>query len=174
MLSICRMVPTDLGQSDLQHMERYRDIDFPSTGPLQATDRQKAILEEALDTISLQDHGSSRDAQIVLVSSRGRIVAIENITQPGMHNRLKWVDLPRVASPLPTAGSYVLPTFMCEEQTSRGNTLNPHCFEVTDSRRRCWTVYEVRAGLVDQSEFPAMSGIQICEREDLADRLGRV
>jgi hypothetical protein len=173
MLSICRMVSTDDGRNELRPLEQYRDVDFPSTGPLQATDQQKAVLDDALKAIFLQDHGLSNGAQIVLVSSRGRIVAIENFKGRGTANRLTWIDLPLVVSLQSPAGSQELPTFMCEEQVTHSDDMNPHCFEVTDSRGRSWTVYQVREGLVDCCETPAMNGIQVCEREDLADRLGR-
>ena len=177
MLSICRLVPVEHGHGDLQQMERFQEIDFPSAGPSQATDRQKDILDQALKAISREDHDSSSGGQIVLVSPGGRIVAVENVEQPAEPNGFTWCAclLAVRQGPLETQqteGDAELPTFMCEEQESSGNQIAPHCFEITDSLGRSWVVYQVRAGIVDWSEFQEMGGIQICQREDLAVRLG--
>jgi hypothetical protein len=171
MLSICRLVPLGHGHGDLQQMERYREIDFPIEGPSQATDWQKDILAEALKTLFLEDHDSSSGAQIVLISPCGRILAFENVERRGEPNSFTWGDVLLV---VPPEGLPELPTFMCEQQTSCGSQMNSDCFEITDSLGRSWIAYQVRAGLENWSEFPETDGIQICQREDLANRLGRV
>lgn len=184
-LSICRLVPVDHGHCDFQQLERYRDIDFPVAGPSRATEQQKETLERALRGISLEDHNSSSGAQIVLVSSRGRIVAIENAEQHDSANGFTWIGcLPAPRSCLrdpPTLQDSPsldavpeLPVFMCEEQSPWGGRVLPHCFEVVDSLGRSWSVYQLRAELLRQFTLQDMGGVQICRREELSDRLGRV
>jgi hypothetical protein len=168
MLSICRLVPL---YGDLQQMERYREIDFPIAGPSQATDWQKEILAEALKAISLEDHDSSSGAQIVLISPSGKILAFENVKQRGKPGSFTWGDVLLV---VPPEGLPELPTFMCEQEESWGSHLDPNCFEITDSLGRLWIAYQIKAGLANWSEFPETDGIQVCQREDLANQLGRV
>jgi hypothetical protein len=170
MLRISRLVPLGQGHSDLQDMERYREIDFPVAGPSQATDQQKAILAEALQAVSLEDHDSSSGGQMVLISPSGRILAFENARQLGTPSSFTWGDRRLVVLP---AGPAELPTFMCEQRVSCDGHMNPNCFEITDSLGRSWIAYEVNPGLADWSKFPETDGIQICPREDLANRLGQ-
>ena len=151
-------------------MERYRAIDFPVAGPSQATEQQKVVLAEALKAVSLEDHQSSSGAQIVLVSPDGRILAFQNVKQRGQPDSFTWGDLRLVVLPEAFAE---LSTFMCEQRTSSGGHVNPHCFEITDALGRSWIAYEIRAGLANWSKFPETEGIQICRREDLANQLGR-
>ena len=171
MLSILRLVPFGHGHGDLQQMERYREIDFPVAGPSQATDLQKDIFAEALSAISLEDDGSSSSAQLVLISPGGRIVAFQNVEQPGTPNSFTWGDRLHI---VPPAGLPDSPTFMCEQQSWSGSTMSRDCFEITDSLGRSWSVVQVKAGLANWSEFPETGGIQTCQREDLADRLGQM
>jgi hypothetical protein len=165
MLSICRLVTLGHGQVDLQQMERYREINFPSEGPAQATERNTDALEQALEAISLEDHHSLSGCQMVLLSLEGRIVAFENPVQRGKLNTFTW----GVVAP-PDKSTNVL-TFMCEQQEF-GGKMNPHCFEIIDSLGRSWCCYQVTPGLLDWSEFVEMGGIQLCRREELARQLG--
>lgn len=179
MLSICRLVPVDHGHGDLQQLQRYRDIDFPIAGPLQATDQQKETLDRALRAVSREDHDSSSGGQIVLVSSSGRIVAVENAEQHDRGNGFSWGGClpavrPCLLEPSPLEAISELPIFMCEEQSPWSGRVLPHCFEVIDSLGRSWSVYQVKAELMRQFKLQHFAGVQICQREELSDRLGRM
>ena len=178
MLSICRLVPLDHGRSHFQQVERFREIDFPSGGPAEATQRQRDILDDALRALAREDDESASGAQLVLVSACGRIVAVEIVESRGESNRFMWVDsLPTdrqwLREPQSSAAVMEMSTFMCEQQLFGSSRVSPNCFEIIDSLGRMWQCYEVDAGSLDWGEFPELGGLLHCRREDLADQLSR-
>lgn len=179
MLSICRLVPMGHGRGEFQELERFRAIDFPPNGPSHATELQKYILDQALQLVALEDHGSTSDSQIVLLSTTGRIVAVEGLGQRGHHNGMQWVGgsqshRPGLLEPQTSEPARELPAFMCERQPFSHGPMAPNCFEVIDSQGRAWHCYQVVAGLLDWSVLPQLGRLQRCQSRDLPDQLGHV
>lgn len=166
MLSICRFVPVENGHGELQELERFREVDVPNTGPSEATERQKDALDQALKAVGLEDHDSSSGGQLVLVSSTGRIVAVEIVEKHGRPRHFMWI--PQSSEGLPE-----VPFFMCEERASFDNQMSPSCFELTDSQGRSWHCYQVAEGLLDSTEFPEKGGLRHCQRGDLPAQLSQ-
>ena len=150
MLSICRFVAAEHGP-ELQPLERFRAVDIPNAGLSEATELQKDALNQALKTVDLEDCHASNGGQLVLVSSTGRIVAVEIIEKHGHPHHFIWI--PQLAEGFPET-----PFLMCEEQASFDNRISPSCFELTDSQGRSWHCYQVTARLLDSTEFPEPGG----------------
>lgn len=90
MLTMYRFMNRQNARGELEPIVRFRELDFPETGPTEATEQQRQALNEALAEAAGQE---ARYGQIVLAtcaSARG-IVAVEDVAKRGQADALMWL-----------------------------------------------------------------------------------
>lgn len=90
MLTMYRYMNRQKAGGELEPIVRFSKLDFPETGPADATDAQRRELAEAVADAATKE---ARLGQIVLAtwSSNRGIVALEDVTKRGQPDALVWL-----------------------------------------------------------------------------------